>query len=207
MASHRVFLTTTAIFLAFVALLLVYDDFYFTSEKMTATSPIPLEVTLSSEISSESILGSAKLRITLKNTSPHEISLLRWSSPLDSSVPAIGVVSFMSTKTGAKAPCLDMKINHRLPPEGYFSVDDESIVHIPANGKVENVVEFNEPKVALVKGEEYRAKAAGFWMGVWVNESGKGVKKLVMGEEMRTGEFESNEILVRLSSEDKAELR
>ena len=207
MASHRIFLTTTVTFLAFVALLLVYDDFFFIPVKMTDTSPIPLDVTLSERLSSESNLGSAKLRITLQNTSPHELFLLRWSSPLDSSVPAIGVVSFTSTKTGGKAPCLDMKINHRLPPEGYFAVDDQSIVHIPANGKVEKVVEFNEPKIALVKGEEYRAKATGFWMGVWVNESGKEIEKLVMGEEMRTGEFESNEILVKISSEDQAELR
>ncbi|PVH77723.1 hypothetical protein DL98DRAFT_463354 [Cadophora sp. DSE1049] len=174
---------------------------------MTTSSSIPLEVILSPEISEESILGSAKIRITLTNTSPHEIFLLRWSSPLDSSVPSIGVVSFTSTKTGLKAPCLDMKINHRLPPEGYFPIDDQSIVHIPANGKVDTVVEFKEPKVALVKGDEYRAKAVGSWMGVWINESGKEIERLVMDQGMRTGEFESNEIVIRVSSENGVELR
>ncbi|KAH7386402.1 hypothetical protein BKA64DRAFT_142819 [Cadophora sp. MPI-SDFR-AT-0126] len=208
MASNRVFLTTAVTFLAFAALLLFHDNFSIISHNMTASSSIPLEVILSPEISEESILGSAKLRITLENTSPHEIFLLRWSTPLDSSLPATGLVSFTSTKTGIQAPCLDMKINHRVPPEGYFSIHDQSIVHIPANGKVDTVVEFKEPKVALVKGEEYRAKAIGSWMGVWVNESGEEVEKLVMDQGMRTGDFESNEVLVRVSSEEEeAELR
>ncbi|KAK0111584.1 hypothetical protein ONS95_001932 [Cadophora gregata] len=207
MASHRTILTTAVAFLTFVALFLVYDDFSVISRKMTTTSSIPIEVTLSSEVSEASILGSAQLRITLANTSPHEVFLLRWSSPLDVSLPSIGVVSFTSTNSGVKAPCLDMKINHRVPPEGYFSINDQSIVHIPANGKVDTVVEFKEPKVALVKGDEYRAKAVGSWMGVWVNESGREVERLEMDRGMRTGDFQSNEILIRVSSDESAELR
>lgn len=99
-----------------------------------------------------------------------------------------------------------MKINHRLPPNGYFSIDDQSIVHIPGNGKVDSVVEFKEPKVALVKGEEYRAIARGSWMGVWINEEGKSLEKLSMEEGMRTGEFGSNEVVVRIPSDEGAEL-
>ncbi|KAG4434612.1 hypothetical protein IFR05_009905 [Cadophora sp. M221] len=208
MASNRTFVTTAVAILAFTAIYLIYGDFVTIPSNMTSSLSIPIEVTLFPETSEQSMFGSAKLRITLTNTLPYEVFLLRWSSPLDLSVPSIGVVAFTSTKTGTKAPCLDMKINHRVPPDGHFSIDDQSIVRIPANDKVDTVVEFKEPKVALVKGEEYRAKAEGAWMGVWVNESGQKVEKLSMEDGMRTGEFASNEVVFQVPGEDEGpELR
>ncbi|KAL5331914.1 hypothetical protein ACEPPN_001454 [Leptodophora sp. 'Broadleaf-Isolate-01'] len=208
MVSNRTFITTVVAFLAFTAICLIYGDFVTIPSNMTSSLSVPIEVTLSPETSERSILGSAKLCITLTNISPYEIFLLRWSSPLDLSAPSIGVVTFTSTKTGTKAPCLDMKINHRVPPDGHFSIDDQSIVRIPANDKVDAVVEFKEPKVALVKGEEYSAKAEGTWMGVWVNESGQKVEKLSMGDGMRTGEFASNKVVFKVPGEGEGpELR
>ncbi|KAH7317810.1 hypothetical protein BKA65DRAFT_515226 [Rhexocercosporidium sp. MPI-PUGE-AT-0058] len=207
MANHRTILTGSIIFLAFLAVYLTFDTLFINLNNMKRSGSIPLQVSLSPETSQQSILGSAKLRITLTNTSPFEVFLLRWSSPLDLSAPSIGVVTFTSTKTGIKAPCLDMKINHRVPPDGQFSIDDQSIVRIPANGKMDSIIEFKEPKVALLKGEEYRAKAVGSWMGVWVNESGQKIKKLSMDNGMKTGEFESNEVVVKVPGEDESELK
>lgn len=84
-----------------------------------------------------------------------------------------------------------------MPSAGYFLADDrESIVNIPAGGQVDEVVVFGEPEVRLVSGEEYKVRAEGWWMGVWVRED-EGAK-LTIGEGMRTGEFQSNEIVVRV---------
>ncbi|CZR62118.1 uncharacterized protein PAC_12015 [Phialocephala subalpina] len=206
MPSHRTALAAGVILLIFVALYLVRDDFLPGPDNMTTSSSIPIQVSLSSDVSDASIFGSAKLRITLSNTSPHDISLLRWSSPLDNHVPAIGVISFTSSKTGDAAPCLNMKINHRMPTNGYFSADDQSIIHVPAHGKVDEEVVFKEPEVALIKGEEYKAKAQGNWMGVWVHEGGQKDEKLMFGDEMRTGKFESEDIVVNIPNDDEAEL-
>ncbi|CZT11013.1 uncharacterized protein RCO7_10999 [Rhynchosporium graminicola] len=104
-----------------------------------------------------------------------------------------------------------MKINRRVPPEGYFAVGDESIVRVEGKGKVERTVVFKEPQVALGRGEEYRVSGRGMWMGVWVGEVGEGreMERLVMSEEggMRTGEWESNEIVVRVDGEREGELK
>lgn len=92
-----------------------------------------------------------------------------------------------------------------MPPAGYFEHGDASIAKIPANGKVENVVIFKEPEVALMKGEEYRVSARGRWMGVWRSEGSEG-GKLMLGEAQMTGEFKSNEVVVRIAGDDGAEL-
>ncbi|KAL2065289.1 hypothetical protein VTL71DRAFT_2958 [Oculimacula yallundae] len=202
MATYRTILTTSLIVLGCAAIYLTNSSTFTTYTNMsTSTSKdttIPLKITISPSTTSQSILGSVSLLITLTNTSPHPVFLLRWNSPFDASLPALGLVKFTSTTTGDVAPCLDMKINHRMPPDGTFSVDDESIVKIEAGGKVEKVVEFGEPKVALVKGEEYSVKASGNWMGVWAFDAGEERETLSMESGVRTGEWESNEIVVRV---------
>lgn len=125
---------------------------------------------------------------------------------MDAQVAALGVVSFSSTETGEVAPCLNMKINHRMPRSGYFESDDEQIVHIPAHGKVDTEVVFKEPEVALTKGGEYRARASGFWAGVWIHDHSEKDFKLMIDDTMEIGEYESNEIVIQVAGSDGVEL-
>ena len=206
MSSNRPFFTSFIVLFVVVCVYLTRVDLPFSRNDMDAGTSIPIEVSLSTDVAEDSIFGSVKIHITLTNTSPKDLYILRWSSPLDSHVPAMGVVTFTSTKTGDVAPCLNMKVGHRMPASGFFSPDDQSIMYVRAHGKLDGVMEFKEPEVALVKGEEYSAKATGRWMGVWTAEAGQKVEKLLVNDDMRIGEFESNQVIVRVAGADGTEL-
>ncbi len=95
-----------------------------------------------------------------------------------------------------------------MPASGYFLPNDQSIVHVPAQGKVDSVVEFKEPDVELRAGEEYRVRASGGWTGVWIRESSRSEEKLMVNdEELNIGDFESNEILIRIPGGEGTELK
>ena len=167
---------------------------------------IPLQVSLSKESSANSDLGSATIHVTVKNTSPNPVYLLLWSSPLDPRAVAMGTVKFVSSKTNTTAPCLNIKINRKVPKSGYFSIEDDHIVMIPADGTVQRALEAREPEVALTKGEKYLARAQGHWMGVWTQGNvGNEVKKLSV-EDGLIGEFESNTIEIEIPAEGGEEL-
>ncbi|TVY50258.1 hypothetical protein LCER1_G007264 [Lachnellula cervina] len=166
-------------------------------------SSIPLQVTLSTESSASSNLGSATIHVAVKNTSPHPVYLLLWSSPLDPRAVAMGVVKFVSSTTNTTAPFLNIKINRQAPESGYFSMEDDHIVMIPGAGTAERDLEAREPEVALTKGERYLAKAQGHWMGVWTYETDG--EKLSM-EDGLFGQFESNAIEIEIPAEGGEEL-
>ena len=102
--------------------------------------------------------------------------------------------------TNAPAPCLDMKFNHQLPTSGYFTSDDENVINIPANGKIERNVEFREPEIALMKGETYAVKTQGSWKGIWIHKTGEDdVGKLYLDDaSLERGDFQSNEIIIEI---------
>jgi hypothetical protein len=171
------------------------------TQNPSSSSDIPIKVTISpaSQSSSSTEPSSLFLNVTLENTSPSQpLSLLRWSSPLDPHADAIGVFSFSSKSTGNHAPCINLKINRKIPGSGVFSQGDENIVTIEAGGKIEREAEVRDHEVELEKGETYAVKAKGRWMGVWVGEQ----RVLGMGEGsgLRTGEFESESVEVSVPS-------
>jgi len=172
-----------------------------TPQNSHTSSEIPIKVKLSpaSESSPSTTSSSLFLKVTLENTSPTQpISVLRWFSPLDPHAGAIGVFTFTSKSTGNQAPCINLKINHKIPDSGVFSQGDEDIVTIDAGGKIEQEVEVKDHEVALAKGETYIVKAKGRWMGVWTGEQ----KVLGMGDGswLSIGEFESDSVEVTLPS-------
>lgn len=95
-----------------------------------------------------------------------------------------------------------------MPESGRFASGDENIVHIPGNGRIETVLRFKEPEVILGKGEKYKVKASGNWMGVWLHGEGKGGDEgfSVDDEGCRRGEWQSNEIVVEVPGESTTDL-
>ena len=189
-----------------------YSPQFCNFREMSSTSPssfVPLQITLSPVPSENSLPGITYLHISLTNLSPHFISFLSWSSPFDNRAAAQGVFSFKSTKTNTAAWGLNLKLNRQLPASGHFSPEDEDIINVPANGKIEREVEIKPPEVVVMTGEEYRVKAEGNWMGVWVHDGDGGMRgRLGLGEEdgVRRGEFESNEIVVVIPEDREGEL-
>lgn len=162
-------------------------------------SSVPVEVTLSSDTTASSNLGSAAIRVTLTNTSPHPISVLRWLSPLDDRAVAMGAFKFTSTKTNSPAPCLNLKLNRKIPESGSFLNDADEIISIPPKGTVDRDFEIKAPEVSLTKGEQYRVVAQGQWMKVWIqDEDGAGKPKKLSLEDGISGEYESNELEIEI---------
>lgn len=94
-----------------------------------------------------------------------------------------------------------------MPASGHFASDDKDIIHILANGKIERVLQFKEPEVILSTGDKYRVKASGSWMGVWLQDQEKGESGgLSMDEKCLRGEFQSNELEVKLPEEGAQDL-
>jgi hypothetical protein len=168
---------------------------------------VPLQVTLSKESwVANSDLGSVTIHVTLTNLSPNPIYLLLWSSPLDPRAIVTGTLKFVSPETNQSAPCLDIKINRKLPESGYFSIEDEEIITIPAEGTAQRFLEAREPEVALTKGEKYWVRARGNWMGVWTQgKEGQHVERLAL-EDGLSGEFESNVIEIEMPADEGGEL-
>ncbi|EPE30597.1 hypothetical protein GLAREA_03564 [Glarea lozoyensis ATCC 20868] len=159
-------------------------------------SSVPIEVTLSVPPSSSSNLGAASIRVTITNNSPHTVWILSWSSPVDARAVVTGMFKFISTTTNKPAPCLDMKINRRMPD--FFLPDDDAIVEVPAKGTYEKDFIAKEPEVALTKGDRYRVKTEGWWMRVWVHDGSTDAAKLEV-ESAISGDFVSNEIEVDIA--------
>ncbi|TVY82079.1 hypothetical protein LSUE1_G004956 [Lachnellula suecica] len=159
---------------------------------------VPLRVTLSLEDSAHSNLGAATVHVTVTNLSPHPVSILRWSSPLDPRAIAMGTLKFVSSRTNETAPCLNIKINRKMPASGYFSMGDDQITTIPAGGTAQRDLQAKEPEVALTKGEQYLVKARGRWMGVWIHESEEKEAPKLRMEDALTGDFESNRIGIEI---------
>ena len=78
---------------------------------------------------------------------------------------------------------------------------DDAIIEIPGNGKAERDIEVMEPEVALIERETYTVKAKGHWMSVWIHEKeGSENERLYLdAENLRSGDFETNETLVEIS--------
>lgn len=158
---------------------------------------VPIEISITQNTAIASDLGSAAIRVALKNTSPHDLYLLRWSSPLDPMASAMGVFKFRSTQTNELAPGMNIKVNRRLPDGENFVVSSEDIVKITSGASVEKEIVVKEPQVALSKGESYRVTAEGFWQGIWIPQQNENVEKLNYGEALRD-EYRSNEIEVTI---------
>jgi len=213
MYRRTLIVTTGALFLLFTTSYLFYlEPLSSVVEQQTPTMPtVPIQVTLSKESSwressANSDLGSATIHVTLTNLSPNPVYLLLWSSPLDPRAIVTGTVKFVLARTNQSAPCLDIKINRKLPESGYFSTEDEEIITIPAEGTAQRYLEAREPEVALTKGEKYRVRARGNWMGVWTQgKEGQQVGRLSL-EDGLSGEFESNVIEIEIPDDAGEEL-
>lgn len=199
---------TSAVCLLLTTVYLLYLGHAFRvldSSKPPIMNKVPLRIALS-EASGNSILGSVTIHVVVTNESPSPVYLLRWSSPLDPRAVATGTVAFVHSKTNETAPCLNIKINHKMPESGYFSAEDEAIITIPPGGTAQRDLQAKEPDVALKKGEKYFVKAQGNWMGVWTRESGgEDARRLSSGNGL-TGEFESNQIEVEIPKYEGDEL-
>jgi hypothetical protein len=141
--------------------------------KMTSdqSSTIPIEVSVSDVIVAGSETDHSpvvKLKVALRNTSDKPISFLRWSTPFDPRAVPSGVFEFKSSTTGELAPCLNLKLNRKMPESGTY--DEEDIEHIDAGGEISKTIEVKAPEVVLSKGEKYVVKAKGIWMHVVVGE-------------------------------------
>jgi hypothetical protein len=142
--------------------------------KMTSdhSSTVPIEVSVLDVIATESETNQSpivKLKVALRNTSDKPVSFLRWSTPFDPRAVPSGVFEFKSTTTGELAPCLNLKLNRKMPESG--SYDREDIEHIDAGGEVSKNIEVKAPEVVLNKGDKYVVKARGSWMHVIVGET------------------------------------
>jgi len=182
------------------------------SESSSSSSPdIPItidisEIPLLPDSSSGSDDASVTLHITLRNTSPRPITFLRWSTPIDDDAVAMGMFKLTSLSTNTEVPCLDLKINRKMPKDDTFILKpghmEGSFVGDLAKMKPEGVVTkqvvITTAEVEIRTGERYRVQARGRWLGVWVERNDDGDGKYVMREEdgWRTGEFASNGIEV-----------
>lgn len=201
MIYRLVALSTAAAFLT--ATLVWYSDLYSPWTAKMSDSEIaplvPFEVELSSGLASDSDLGSTVIHIKITNKTPHRIFLLSWLSPLDARAVAMGKFSFISTKTNEPAPCLNIKINRRMPP--YFAPDNPVIIELPASGEVKRAVVAKEPDVALMKGERYRVKTEGHWMTFWVQEDEEADMSKLKIEDGKAGHYESNVMEIEVPKE------
>lgn len=198
---HRYFAVgTSALILLLTTAYIRCAGFPFDSTIMADTSTdlqVPIEISITRNTAITSDLGSAAIRVALRNTSPHDLFLLRWSSPLDPMASAMGVFKFRSTRTNELAPGMNIKVNRRLPDGGNFAVSSEDIIKITSGASVEKEIVVKEPQVVLSKGESYRITAEGFWQGIWIPLQNENIEKLNYGEALRD-EYRSNEIEIAI---------
>ncbi|KAI9647151.1 hypothetical protein NHQ30_003534 [Ciborinia camelliae] len=132
---------------------------------------VPIEISISDVTTMDSEAASpptVSLKVTLRNTSDNPVSFLRWSTPFDLRAVPMGIFKFKSVATGDLAPCLDLKLNRKIPRDGVFSDDD--IISIDAGGEESKTIEIKAPEVVLTRGEKYVVNAKGFWMHVFIGE-------------------------------------
>lgn len=165
---------------------------------MADTSPnnFPIELSLSSiTILSNDEPPTISLKVTLKNTSDKPLSFLRWSTPFDTSAVRMGIFKFKSLNTGEYAPCLDMKLNRRIPESGIFPEDQ--IEYIEAGSELSKEIQVKAPDVVLSKTERYEVTAKGNWMHVI---EGKQTDTKTREEDILRGRFESNSVVLDFSN-------
>lgn len=80
----------------------------------------------------------------------------------------MGIFKFQSVASGDFAPCLELKLNRKIPREGVFSDDD--IITIDAGAEESKTIEIKAPEVVLARGEKYVVNAKGYWMHVLIGE-------------------------------------
>ncbi|APA13210.1 hypothetical protein sscle_10g079800 [Sclerotinia sclerotiorum 1980 UF-70] len=132
---------------------------------------VPIQISISDVTSIDSEPSSPptiSLKVTLRNTSDKPVSFLRWSTPFDIRAVPMGIFKFQSVASGDFAPCLELKLNRKIPREGVFSDDD--IITIDAGAEESKTIEIKAPEVVLARGEKYVVNAKGYWMHVLIGE-------------------------------------
>jgi hypothetical protein len=99
------------------------------------------------------------LKITVHNPTSYPLTILRWSSPLDVSAPALGVFGARDTASGELAPCASIKFRRKTPP----SLED--LVEILPGADVEMMHEVRV--LGLAAGKTYNVSATGKWLSGW----------------------------------------
>ncbi|ESZ91570.1 hypothetical protein SBOR_8040 [Sclerotinia borealis F-4128] len=136
---------------------------------LTDQHNVPIQISISDITTIDSEASSSptvSLKVTLRNTSDKPVSFLRWSTPFDLRAAPMGIFKFKSVAKGDFAPCLDLKLNRKIPRNGVFSDDD--IVSIDAGGEESKIIEIKAPEIVLTRGEKYVVNAKGFWMHVLI---------------------------------------
>lgn len=157
---------------------------------------VPIQISISNittiddEVSNPPTIS---LKVTLRNASDKPVSFLRWSTPFDQRAVPMGIFKFRSIATGHFAPCLDLKINRRIPREGVFSDDD--IISIDAGEEVSKTFEVRAPELVLTRGEKYLVNAEGFWMHVFIGDRDEARRTEA---EVLSEDFESDGVEVEL---------
>lgn len=162
----------------------------------TNNHDVPIQISISDvrTIDNESSSPpTVSLKVTLWNTSSKPVSFLRWSTPFDLQAVPIGIIKFRSVATGDFAPCLDLKLNRKMPREGVFSNDD--IITLDADGEESKNIEVKAPEVVLTKGEKYVVNAKGFWMHVLVGDREEAKKT---DASVLRGDFESEGVEIEV---------
>ncbi|EDN98881.1 predicted protein [Sclerotinia sclerotiorum 1980 UF-70] len=116
---------------------------------------VPIQISISDVTSIDSEPSSPptiSLKVTLRNTSDKPVSFLRWSTPFDIRAVPMGIFKFQSVASGDFAPCLELKLNRKIPREGVFSDDD--IITIDAGAEESKTIEIKAPEVVLARGEK-----------------------------------------------------
>ena len=158
---------------------------------------IPISITLSALPSSNS--ETIKLRVSIRNTSPTSpVYILRWSTPLDPSGPALGVFQLTSLRTSLQLPSLDLKPNRIVAENGIFKPEQDEIVRLATGEVAEKEVLIKANEIPFERGEKYAVKVAGTWLGVWLREMENGGLSLEDGKGVLKGAYESDTIEVRV---------
>lgn len=130
----------------------------------SSVSPVAgLKVTLEQ---ATAISSSPTIIATVTNTNESPVTILDYSSPLDSLALQLGLLSLQPN--GAKEP-LDLPTIQlrRVWPPGM-----DSLVTISAGESIKNEIELKEPavKVEELRGKTYEIKMTGKWQAVWKGE-------------------------------------
>lgn len=132
-----------------------------------------------------------KLIASITNNNQKTVSILDYSSPLDSLIVALGIVEL--TPHGAKEPVqLDkIAVNRLWPPKLDF------LVEIAPGETATKEIEFKERAVPMDKlGKKFTAQLKGQWMAVWEKPKSdideKELDSVIDVEGIYRGDFTSN---------------
>ena len=150
-----------------------------------------LQVTISPVTSTLQPNDLLELRVTVRSTASHGITLLKWNSPLDERAGKLGIFSARDTTDGTLLEGDKIMASRKLPP----TADD--LVCIEPGSEAQNQVALLP--LAFQKGRKYDVQGKWRWMSAWHGNVETSLKLIEKPEVTSSQECQTNVTTVEIS--------